>query len=145
MLTLAKEIDDDLDDLLEDVKDEIKDLVFAIEKDDKEWIYLINKRLKEKYGCDMSSDDEFRSEFECEIMDFLKEKDVDKRDKKYLENLFENVYLAKTKAEYRIEEETGSYIDVFYIDGEVYYWNMPYSEEIERKMSEMLEERENKI
>lgn len=138
MLTLAKEIDDD--DLLEDVKDEIKDLVFAIEKDDKEWIFLINKRLKEKYGCDMSS-----GEFEYEIKDFLKEKDIDKRDKKYLENLFENVYLAKTKAEYRIEEETGSYIDVFYIDGEVYYYNMPYSEEIERKMSEMLEERENKI
>lgn len=84
-------------------------------------------------------------EFEYEIKDFLKEKDIDKRDKKYLENLFENVYLAKTKAEYRIEEETGSYIDVFYIDGEVYYYNMPYSEEIERKMSEMLEERENKI
>lgn len=41
MLTLAKEIDDD--DLLEDVKEEIKDLVIAIEKDDKEWIYLINK------------------------------------------------------------------------------------------------------
>lgn len=140
MLTLAKKIDDDLDDLLEDVKDEIKDLVFAIEKDDKEWIFLINKRLKEKYGCDMSS-----GEFEYEIKDFLKEKDINKRDKKYLENLFENVYLAKTKAEYRIEEETGSYIDVFYIEGEVYYYNMPYSEEIERKMSEMLEERENKI
>lgn len=140
MLTLAKEIDDDLDEIIADVKDEIKDLVFAIEKDDKEWISLINKRLKEKYGYDMSS-----GEFEDELKDFLKEKDIDKRDKKYLENLFENVYLAKTKAEYRIEEETGSYIDVFYIDGEVYYWNMPYSEEIERKMSEMLEERENKI
>ena len=137
---ISKKIDDDLDDLLEDVKDEIKDLVFAIEKDDKEWIFLINKRLKEKYGCDMSS-----GEFEYEIKDFLKEKDINKRDKKYLENLFENVYLAKTKAEYRIEEETGSYIDVFYIEGEVYYYNMPYSEEIERKMSEMLEERENKI
>ena len=50
MLTLAKEIDDDLDEIIADVKDEIKDLVFAIEKDDKEWISLINKRLKEKYG-----------------------------------------------------------------------------------------------
>ena len=111
MLTLAKEIDDDdLDEIIADVKDEIKDLVIAIEKDDKEWIYLINKRLKEKYGCDMSS-----GEFEDELKDFLKEKDIDKRDKKYLENLFENIYLAKTKAGYRIEEETGDYIDVFYI------------------------------
>ena len=139
MLTLAKEIDDDLDEIIEDVKEEIKDLVIAIEKDDKEWIYLINKRLKEKYGCDMSSD-----EFEYELKDFLKEKDIDRRDKKYLENLFQNVYLAKTKAEYRIEEETGSYIDVFYIEGDVYYWNMPYSEEIEEKMSKLLEEREKK-
>ena len=137
MLTLAKEIDDDL---LEDVKDEIKDLVLAIEKDDKEWIYLINKRLKEKYGCDMSS-----GEFEDEIKDFLKEKDINKRDKKYLENLFENVYLAKTKAEYRIEEETGSYIDVFYIEGEVYYYNISYNDEIDEKMNQLLEERENKI
>ena len=138
MLTLAKEIDDDdLDEIIADVKDEIKDLVIAIEKDDKEWIYLINKRLKEKYGCDMSS-----GEFEDELKDFLKEKDIDKRDKKYLENLFENIYLAKTKAGYRIEEETGDYIDVFYIEGGVYYWNMPYSEEIEEKMSKLLEERE---
>ena len=137
MLTLAKEIDDDL---LEDVKDEIKDLVLAIEKDDKEWIYLINKRLKEKYGCDMSS-----GEFEDELKDFLKEKDINKRDKKYLENLFENVYLAKTKAEYRIEEETGSYIDVFYIEGEVYYYNISYNDEIDEKMNQLLEERENKI
>lgn len=138
MLTLAKEIDDDdLDEIIKDVKEEIKDLVIAIEQDDKEWITLINNRLKEKYGCDMSS-----GEFEDEIKDFLKEKDIDKRDKKYIENLFDNVYLAKEKEEYRIEEETGSYIDVFYIDGEIYYWNMPYSEEIERKMSEMLEERE---
>lgn len=81
-------------------------------------------------------------EFEDEIKDFLKEKDIDKRDKKYIENLFENVYLAKTKAEYRVDEKTGDNIEVFYIDGEIYYWNMPYSEEIERKMSEMLEERE---
>ena len=36
-------------------------------------------------------------------------------------------------------------INASFSDGEVYYWNMPYSEEIERKMSEMLEERENKI
>ena len=138
MLTLAKEIDDDdLDEIIEDVKEEIKDLVIAIEQDDKEWISLINNRLKEKYGCDMSS-----GEFEYEIKDFLKEKDIDKRDKKYIENLFDNVYLAKEKEEYRIEEETGMSIPVFYIDGEIYYWNMPYSEEIEKKMSEMLEERE---
>lgn len=141
MLTLAKEIDDDdLDEIIADVKDEIKDLVFAIEKDDKEWISLINKRLKEKYGCDMSS-----GEFEYDIKDFLKEKDIDKRDKKYIENLFENIFLAKTKADYRIEEETGSYINVFYIDGDYYYRNMPYSKEIEEKMNQLLEERENKI
>lgn len=141
MLTLAKEIDDDdLDEIIADVKDEIKDLVIAIEKDDKEWISLINKRLKEKYGCDMSS-----GEFEDEIIDFLKEKDIDKRDKKYLENLFENVYLAKEKADYRIEEETGNYINVFYIDNGCYYQNIPYDNEIEEKMSKLLEERENKI
>lgn len=75
----------------------------------------------------------------------MKEKDINKRDKKYLENLFENVYLAKTKAEYRIEEETGSYIDVFYIDGEVYYYNISYNDEIDEKMNQLLEERENKI
>lgn len=138
MLTIVKEIDDDdLEEIIENIKDEIKDLVIAIEKDDKEWISLINNRLKEKYGCDMSS-----NEFEYEIKDFLKEKDIDKRDQKYIKNLLENVYLAKTKAEYRIEEETGMSIPVFYIDGEIYYWNIPYSEEIERKMSEMLEERE---
>lgn len=137
MITISKEIDDDdLEEIIENVKDEIKDLILAIEQDDKEWINRINNRLKEKYGCDMSD------EFEYEIIDFLKEKDIDKRNKKYIENLFENVYLAKTKAEYRIEEETGMSIPVFYIDGEIYYWNMPYSEEIERKMSEMLEERE---
>ena len=141
MLTLAKEIDDDdLDEIIADVKDEIKDLVFAIEKDDKEWISLINKRLKEKYGCDMSS-----GEFEYDIKDFLKEKDIDKRDKKYIENLFQNIFLAKTKADYRIEEETGSYIDVFYIDGEVYYYNISYNDEIDEKMNQLLEERENKI
>ena len=141
MLTLAKEIDDDdLDEIIADVKDEIKDLVFAIEKDDKEWISLINKRLKEKYGCDMSS-----GEFEYDIKDFLKEKDIDKRDEKYLENLFQNIFLAKTKADYRIEEETGSYIDVFYIDGEVYYYNISYNDEIDEKMNQLLEERENKI
>ena len=64
----------------------------------------------------------------------MKEKDIDKRDKKYIENLFENVYLAKEKADYRIEEETGMSIPVFYIDDEIYYWNMPYSEEIEKKI-----------
>ena len=136
MLTLAKEIDDDLEEIIENIKDEIKDLVIAIEQDDKERINLINNRLKEKYGCDMSG------EFEDEIIDFLKEKDIDKREIKYLENLFQNVQLAKTKSNYRIEEETGNYINVFYIDNNCYYQNIPYSEEIERKMSEMLEERE---
>lgn len=137
MLTLAKEIDDDdLEEIIENIKDEIKDFVLAIEQDDKEWIFLINNRLKEKYGCDMSG------EFEDEIIDFLKEKDIDKREIKYLENLFQNVQLAKTKSDYRIEEETGNYINVFYFDNGCYYQNMPYSEEIERKMSEMLAERE---
>lgn len=137
MITISKEIDDDdLEEIIENVKDEIKDLILAIEQDDKEWINRINNRLKEKYGCDMSD------EFEYEIIDFLKEKDFDKREIKYLENLFQNVQLAKTKAEYRVEEETGSYIDVFYIDGEVYYYNISYNDEIDEKMNQLLEERE---
>lgn len=126
--------EEELEEKLESLESEIKDLVLAYEKEDEEWISKINERTKKEYGKELS-------ELEDDVQDALTQNDFNNQKKKYFRNLFYNIYLAKTKAEYRVDEETGDNIEVFYIDGDCYYWNMPYSKEIEEKMSKLLEER----